>query len=136
MALLAQVAMTALTEAGASTALARRTADAARIAAHYVIGHSGASRVCLTVEADTTMVTMTVSDYSPGVNWFSPAWLPVTSAGALYLDGVQPGTDPLADGIRGDGLQLHRSCDGHVRLGIRALWEAAATSGRTQSALS
>ncbi|MFH8591450.1 hypothetical protein [Streptomyces rimosus] len=135
MALLSQVAMTAMTEAGASKSLAQRVTDATRIATHYVIGHSDAPRIRLAVVADATTVTMTVSDYSPEDAWGPPAWLPVTSAGALYLDGVRPGTDPLTAGPQGDGLQLHRTCDGHLRLGIRAPWEAAAATRRPQRAV-
>ncbi|KOT51384.1 MULTISPECIES: hypothetical protein [Streptomyces] len=135
MALLSQVAMTAMTEAGASKSLAQRVADAARIAAHYVIGHSSAPHIRLAVVADATTVTTTVSDYSPEHAWGPPAWLPVTSAGTLHLDGVRPGTDPLAAGPQGDGLQLHRTCDGHLRLGIRVPWEAAAATRRPQRAV-
>ncbi|CAM5519990.1 MULTISPECIES: hypothetical protein [Streptomyces] len=127
MALLSQVAMTALTGAGASNALAQQAADAARIAAHYVIGHTSAPRICLAVDANATTVTMTVSDYSPEPAWGPSAWLPVTSDNALFLDGVQPGVDPLTVAARGEGLQLHRTCDGHVRLGTHTPWEAAGT---------
>ncbi len=135
MALLSQITMTAMTGAGASRGLARRMADAARIAAHYVIGHSSAPRICLAVVADATSVTMTVSDYRPENTLGPPAWLPVTSASALYLDGVRPGTDPLTASPQGDGLQLHRTCDGHLRLGIRVPWEAAAATRRSQTAV-
>lgn len=127
-ALLAEVARIALTEAGASTVLARRVADAARVATHYVLGHSGAPCVCLVIDADATAVTMAVSDYSPAPGWSAPAWLPVSSDNTLYLDGVRPGTDPLATSSQGDGLQLHRTCDGHVRLGLRTSWQPATTT--------
>ncbi|KOT90115.1 hypothetical protein ADK70_17705 [Streptomyces rimosus subsp. pseudoverticillatus] len=83
--------------------------------------------------ADATSVTMAVSDYSPQAGWGPPAWLPVSAADALHLDGVRPGTDPLTVGTRADRLQLHRTCDGHVRLGTCAPWEAAAVSHREQT---
>ncbi|MFH8591492.1 hypothetical protein [Streptomyces rimosus] len=136
MALLSQIAMTAMTGAGASHGLVKRMGDAARIAAHFVIGHSRAPRICLTVDADTSTVTMTVSDFSGEAAWGPPAWLPVTADDALYLDGVRPGTDPLTAGTWADGLQLHRTCDGHVRLGTRTPWQAAMTGRRSQLPLS
>ncbi|WP_159393159.1 hypothetical protein [Streptomyces rimosus] len=136
MALLSQVAMTALAEAGASGGLVKRMGDAARIAARFVIGHSRAPRICLAVDADTSTVTLTVSDYSPEAAWGPPAWLPVTPDNALYLDGVRPGTDPLTAGTWADGLQLHRTCDGHIRLGTRTPWHAAIAGRRTQPSLS
>ncbi|MFI7317015.1 hypothetical protein [Streptomyces venezuelae] len=123
--LLTEVAVASLAMSGASKWLLKRAGDAVRIAAHYVIGHSRAPRIGLTVTVDGASVTVTVSDYSPPAAPGPPAWLPVTTGNALQLDGVRPGVDPLTVNPHADGLQLHRTPDGHIRLGMRAPWEQA-----------
>ncbi|WJV48975.1 hypothetical protein [Streptomyces flavofungini] len=125
LALLADVAVAALARAGASRWLLKRTEDTVRIAAHYLVGHSSTPRISLTVTADGTTVTLAVTDYSAPV-WFGPpAWLPVTADNTLHLHGVRPGVDPLTADPHADGLQLHRTPDGHIRLGTHAPWEQA-----------
>ncbi|MGH4030400.1 hypothetical protein ACQB60_15830 [Actinomycetota bacterium Odt1-20B] len=117
------MAVAALARAGASKWLLKRAGDAVRIAAHYVIGHSDTPRIGLIVTADGTTVTLAVTDYSAPAEPGPPAWLPVTADNALLLDGVRPGIDPLTVNPHADGLQLHRTPDGHIRLATRAPWE-------------
>lgn len=125
LALLTEVAVAALAKAGASKWLLKRAGDSVRIAAHYVIGHSSTPRVGLTVTVDGASVTLAVTDYTAPVELGPPAWLPVTADNTLHLKGVRPGVDPLTVNPHADGLQLHRTPDGHIRLGTRAPWEQA-----------
>ncbi|KOT78360.1 hypothetical protein ADK70_34405 [Streptomyces rimosus subsp. pseudoverticillatus] len=113
----------ALARAGASRWLLKRVGDMVRIASHYAVGHSGAPRIGLTVAADGTSVTAAGTDYSAPAALGPPAWLPVTAGNTLHLDGVRPGVDPLRVDPHSDGLQLHRTPDGHIRLGTCAPWE-------------
>ncbi|MGW5861460.1 hypothetical protein ACWFRJ_04690 [Streptomyces sp. NPDC055239] len=120
---LAEVAAAVLTASGASRPLAHRMSDAARVAAHYVIGHSGAARVRLLISVHEDRITLAVTDYdgkSPG----PPAWLPVSRHDTLELAGLRPGVDPLLAISNTDGLQLHRTPDGHMRLAICSTWQS------------
>ncbi|MER5252238.1 MULTISPECIES: hypothetical protein [unclassified Streptomyces] len=121
---LGEVAAAVLTASGASRALAHRMSDAARVAAHYVIGHSSAERIRLLISVHEARITLAVTDYdgkSPG----PPAWLPVSRHDTLELAGLRPGVDPLLATPRADGLQLHRTPDGHLRLALCAAWHTA-----------
>ena len=121
---LAEVAAAVLTASGASRPLAHRMSDAARVASHYVIGHSRAAHIRLLISVHEDRITLAVTDYdgkSPG----PPAWLPVSRHDTLELAGLRPGVDPLLATSNADGLQLHRTPDGHMRLALSSTWHTA-----------
>ncbi|WP_344529494.1 hypothetical protein [Streptomyces albiaxialis] len=118
-----QVTRTVLAASGAPAPLARRMADAVRVAAHYVVEHTTAGSFRLLVGADSGGFTVAVTDYAVPPASGPPAWLPVSRGDRLELTGVGQGRDPLVDNaLAPDGLQLHRTPDGHVRLGCHTPW--------------
>ncbi|MBC9719072.1 hypothetical protein H9Y04_41770 [Streptomyces sp. TRM66268-LWL] len=113
----------ALGAMGVPAWLVRRMTDAARVAAHHVVGHSTAASYQLQVTADCSSVTVAVTDYDDQMMARPPAWLPVGSDNTLLPSEVPPGVDPLTHNPNGaDGLHLHRTLDGYVRLGCQASW--------------
>ncbi|MYV93464.1 hypothetical protein [Streptomyces sp. SID1034] len=118
---LADVAVTALSAAALPAWLARKLSEAARVSAQFIYGHSHAPRYRLLIVSDGNGITVAVTDYEdlPGGR---PAWLDVTRANTLQHDGIQPGIDPLTSHTPDDGLRLHRTPDGHIRLGCHAPW--------------
>ncbi|GGM07725.1 hypothetical protein GCM10010129_59530 [Streptomyces fumigatiscleroticus] len=97
--------------------LAHRMADAARIAGHYVVGHSAAPTYRLLLTADGDSVTVAATDYDDQHLVDHPAWLPVTRDNRL-----SPAAPPPAAHADGDALQLHRTPDGCLRLTYRTAW--------------
>ncbi|MEV8313725.1 hypothetical protein AB0Q95_06090 [Streptomyces sp. NPDC059900] len=122
---LGEVALAVLTASGASRPLAHRMSDAASVAAHYVITHSSAARIRLLISVHEARITLAVTDYD-GKSPRPPAWLPVSRHDTLELAGLCPGVDPLqASPDAADGLQLHRTPDGYMRLALCAAWQSA-----------
>ncbi|WP_306335167.1 hypothetical protein [Streptomyces sp. KL118A] len=112
-----------LATVGVPAWLVKHMGDATRVAAHYVIGHSTAPSYRLHVTVDSTSIDIVVTDYDDRPVAGAPAWLQVGRDNTLQAPGLPPGTDSLTGepGVT-DGLRLHRTPDGHVRLGCRTSW--------------
>ncbi|KOU36249.1 hypothetical protein [Streptomyces sp. WM6378] len=123
---LAEVATAALHSAAIPTWLARRLSEAARVSAQFIYGHTNAARYRLLITADDIGITVAVTDYDDLPVAGRPAWLDVTRTNILQQDGIRPGTDPLTRHTPDDGLRLHRTPDGHIRLGCHAPWYTTA----------
>ncbi|MCQ4205611.1 hypothetical protein [Streptomyces longispororuber] len=120
MQLFEEVTATALVRAGTPSRVVARSTEAARIAAHYVIGHSAGGRLRLQVEVDEEAVTVSVSDCSTASLPGPLAWFHISLDGQLQWDGHTT-SDPLTQ-IENDSMVVHRTLDGHVRLAVRIPW--------------
>ncbi|MFZ3566837.1 hypothetical protein ACOKM5_07700 [Streptomyces sp. BH097] len=113
----------ALATAGAPMWLAKHLEDAARVAAHYVVGHSMAASYRLHVTVDRYTITVAVTDYDDQPMTKTPAWLPVNHDNTLQPARPEPDADPLTPHPEAsDGLSLHRTPDGHMCLSVQAPW--------------
>ncbi|MBC9711496.1 hypothetical protein H9Y04_02775 [Streptomyces sp. TRM66268-LWL] len=118
-----EMAGAALTTIGAPVWLVKHMEDAARVAAHYVVGHSTATSYRLQITADHSRITVVVTDYDGQGTAGAPAWLAVGRDNTLQPNGRSPGIDALSGNSNAvDGLRLYRTPDGHVRLGCHAPW--------------
>ncbi|MET8687736.1 hypothetical protein ABZV77_26335 [Streptomyces sp. NPDC004732] len=129
-----------LATAGVPAWLVKRMGDATRVAAHYVIGHSTAASYRLQVTVDSSSIGIAVTDYDDRAGAAgAPAWLQVGRDNTLQAPGLPPGTDAL-NGDPGagatDGLRLHRTPDGHVRLGCRTSWYGPSGYGTSENGTS
>ncbi|MFI7317040.1 hypothetical protein [Streptomyces venezuelae] len=109
-----------LTAFGLPPRLSHRAADAARVAGHYLYGHSDRTGYRLWLTSDEHAVTVAVTDYTAPAWHGAPAWLPVSHKGQLRLPDRLPTADPLGqDTFAGHRLVVHRTPDGNMRLGCR-----------------
>ncbi|MFI6055045.1 hypothetical protein ACIBCO_33775 [Streptomyces violascens] len=123
--LLGEAAHSLLTAIGAPTPTARHLGDAARVAGRYLAGHSEQSRCRLRITTDAAGITLAVTDYTTQDDTTGPppAWLPVARTARLQPAPAPPDAQTPADRIN-NGLDLHRTPDGHLRLTYRTPWPA------------
>ncbi|QEU89874.1 hypothetical protein [Streptomyces kanamyceticus] len=121
--LLGGAAQSLLAAIGVPAPLAQHLADAARVAGHYLVGHSERPRCQLRITSDATGVTLDVSDYIAPDTAGPPAWLHVSRTGHLRpAPALAPGR--ARQERTNQGLDLHRTPDGHIRLAYRSPWPA------------
>ncbi|WP_405909907.1 hypothetical protein OG742_39995 [Streptomyces sp. NBC_00828] len=115
-----QVAHAVLSAIGTPAWMLHDLAETARIAAQYMVLHSAAPSYQLLVSTDEDGITVAVTDYTPPGLTASPAWQPVS-----HDNGADPGGTRAAPS---DGMQLHRTPDGHIRLRTESRWRQAPPS--------
>jgi hypothetical protein len=115
-----QVARAVLSAIGTPAWMLQDLAETARVAAQYMILHSTASSYRLLLSTDENGITVSLTDYAPPAPTAPPAWQPVPHA-----DGAEPRG---ARAAASDGLQLHRTPDGHLRLRTESHWRKPAPS--------
>ncbi|MEV0740234.1 hypothetical protein AB0I51_30855 [Streptomyces sp. NPDC050549] len=115
-----QVARAVLSAIGTPAWMLQDLAETARVAAQYMVLHSMAPSYQLLLSADEDGITVSVTDYTPPALTASPAWQPVPHGN---------GADPEATWApSSDGMQLHRTPDGHLRLRTETRWRKPAPS--------
>ncbi|MCX5247111.1 hypothetical protein OG895_18075 [Streptomyces sp. NBC_00201] len=112
-----QVARAVLSAIGTPAWMLQDLAETARVAAQYMVLHSTAPSYQLLLSADEDGVTVAVTDYTPPVLTAPPAWQPVTHDNRA---------EPRAPFF--DGMQVHRTPDGHLRLRTESRWRKPAPS--------
>ncbi|GGX60303.1 hypothetical protein [Streptomyces minutiscleroticus] len=118
-----------LTALGRPSWTVHRLADTARIAGQYLVGHTTTARYAARLHVDAEGATITVSDYCEALSGRSPVWLAVSRADQRLVDDVPPADPLFLAGGEDSGLQLHRTLDGHTRIGRRCTWPAAPPHG-------
>ncbi|GHC84207.1 hypothetical protein [Streptomyces flavofungini] len=125
---LTHVAAAVLHAAPIARQLACQLQEAVRISAQYVYGHSDAPCYRLLITSDDTGLTVAVTDHADQFVAGPPAWLRITRPHNVRQDGIRPHDDPSTRHIPDGGLQLHRTLDGHIRLGRHAPWDTSSTT--------
>ncbi|MET7575581.1 hypothetical protein ABZT04_45155 [Streptomyces sp. NPDC005492] len=109
-----QVARAVLTAIGAPAWMLRELAETARVAAQYMVLHSTAPSYQLLLNADEDGVTVALTDYMP------PALTAPSARQPVPHDNRAERRETSA--VSTDGMQLHRTPDGHLRLRTESRW--------------
>ncbi|WP_327312718.1 hypothetical protein [Streptomyces sp. NBC_01235] len=115
-----QVARAVLSAIGTPAWLLQDLAETARVAAQYMVLHSAEPSYRLLLSADEDGIAVAVTDYTPAALTAPPAWQPVP-----HDSGVEPRATRMTSS---DGMQLHRTPDGHLRLRTESRWRKPAPS--------
>jgi hypothetical protein len=115
-----QVARAVLSAIGTPAWMLQDLAETARVAAQYMVLHSAAPSYQLLLDADADGITVAVTDYTRPALTAAPAWQLVPHDNRA---------EPRATGAAAsDGMQLHRTPDGHLRLRTESRWRKPAPS--------
>ena len=112
----AQAAGAVLSAFGVPDAVASRITETARLAGHYLLGHSAALQYWVLVTTDADGITVMVTDYNEEPLAGQPAWSPTRHL--HRLPAPSPAQNPFPAGV----LQVHHTRDGYVRVGSHTPW--------------